>query len=206
MHTQTAKNSKLVQRVKFLPFPSNTMGSMGRLRPALAVLPALLPGACVVLLAFQAGGFYPDSWAPIAAVGAIALALRVVTIDRPFAGFSVWSGVAAGGFALFGAWVLLSAGWSHAPGRALIEYVRLLAYLMVFVVCASLAPRERRLSWAIRGVVVAIAAVCVCALITRLRPDLWDAPGVQLSRLDYPITYWNGLGLLAGVGACWRCT
>lgn len=176
------------------------MSAMGRLRPALAVVPALLPGACVALLAFQAGGFYPGSWAPVAAIGAVAMAIRIATVDRPFAGVSVWSGVAAGALALLGAWMLLSAGWSHAPGRALVEFGRLLAYLVVFGLCASLAPRERRLAWALRGVAVAIAAVCIAALITRLRPDLWDAPGIQANRLDFPITYWNALGLLAGVG------
>lgn len=180
--------------------PANTIRAMGRLRPALAVVPALLPGALVALLAFQAGGFYPGSWAPVATIGAVAMALRIATVDRPFAGFSVWSGVAAGALALLGAWMLLSAGWSHAPGRALLEFGRLSAYLVVFVLCASLAPRDRRLDWAIRGVVLAIAAVCVAALITRLRPDLWNAPGLQANRLDFPITYWNGLGLLAGVG------
>jgi O-antigen ligase len=173
---------------------------VSRLRGALAVAPALLPGACVLLLAFQAGGFYPSSWAPLAAVGAVALAVRVATVEHPFAGFSAWSAVAVAALALFGAWILLSAQWSDAPGRAVVEFGRLLAYLVVFALCASLVPREHRLSWAIRGVAVAIAAICVAALVTRLRPDLWEATGIAANRLDFPITYWNGLGMLAGAG------
>ena len=55
---------------------------MGRIRSALAVLPALVPGACVAMLAFQAGGFYPESWSVIAFVAAVALALRMVTVER----------------------------------------------------------------------------------------------------------------------------
>jgi O-antigen ligase len=171
-----------------------------RARSTATVLPALIPGACIVLLAFQAGGFYPGSWAPLAAVAAIALALRVVTIDRPFAGLSVWTAVAAGALALLGAWMLLSAGWSNAPGRALVEFDRLLTYLLVLVLCGSLAPRESRLSWALRGVALAIAVICVVALITRLRPDIYSNPGSGFGRLDYPITYWNGLAILAGIG------
>jgi O-antigen ligase/polysaccharide polymerase Wzy-like membrane protein len=171
-----------------------------RVRPLAAVLPALIPGACVVLLAFQAGGFYPGSWSALAAVAAVVLALRVVLVERPFAGFGAWNGAVAGALALFGAWILLSSGWSHAPGRATVEFGRLLAYLLVFVLCASLAPREGRLAWAVRGVALGIAIVCVIALVSRLRPDLIDEPGGGLSRLDYPITYWNGLALLAGVG------
>lgn len=172
---------------------------MGRVRSAIAVLPALLPGAGVVLLAFQAGGFYPSSWAPVAVAALIVLALRVSTVGRPFAGIGVWSAVVIGAFALLGAWMLLSAQWG-APGRALVEFGRLLAYLAVLVVCASLAPRDHRVAWAVRGVALAIAAVCVAALVTRLRPDLWAETGLAPSRLDFPITYWNALGMLAGVG------
>src|SRR4051794_28028452 len=173
---------------------------MGRLRSASAVLPALLPGALLLLLAFQAGGFYPDTWAPVAAGAALALVIRVSVVPRPFAGFSAWSAVMAGALALFGAWILLSAQWSHSPGRATVEFGRLLAYLLVLVLCASLAPWARRLDWAIRGVALAIGVICVAALITRLRPDVWSEQGILGGRLDFPITYWNALGMLAGVG------
>ncbi len=169
---------------------------MARARSTAAVLPALLPGLLVVLLAFSAGGFSPGSWAPLALVLAAALALRIVIVDRPFAGFSPWTAAAAGALALLGAWVLLSASWSHAPGRATVEFVRLLAYLLVLVLCGSLAPREHRLAWGIRGVTVAIAAVCVTGLITRLRPDLLERgrgsgrapglPGHVLERARHP--------------------
>lgn len=176
------------------------LGAMDRGRRAISVLPALLPGACVVLLAFQAGGFYPSSWGIVAAVGIVAFAIRLVTIDRPLAGLSVWTAVSLGAMALFGAWVLLSSTWSDATGRAQVEFARVAAYLAVFALCATLAPRENRLRWAIRGVAVAIFVVCVAALITRLRPDILAETGRLPSRLDYPITYWNALGMLGAVG------
>ena len=165
------------------------------------MLPALLPGLLVLLLGFQAGGFFPDAWAPVAAVLAVVLAVRVAALERPFAGLSAWSGVALGALALLGVWMLVSASWSDAPGRATIEFTRVLLYGLVLVLCASLAPREHRLSWALRGLVLAIAAICVAGLITRLRPDIWSETGLEASRLDFPITYWNGLGLIGGVGA-----
>ena len=173
---------------------------MTRVRPLAVVLPALIPGACVLALAFQSGGFFPDSWSAVGFVAAVALALRVVIVDRPFEGFSAWSGIAAAALALFGIWILLSSLWSDATGRALVEFGRLLTYLLVLVLCASLAPRESRLAWALRGLALAIAAICVIALITRLRPDIYSNPGSGFGRLDYPITYWNGLGMLAAVG------
>ena len=173
---------------------------MARARSAVAVLPALLPGLLVVVLAFDAGGFFPGSWAPLAAVLAIALGIRVATIDRPFAGIGRWTGVALAALSLLGVWILLSASWSNAPGRATVEFVRLLAYGLVLAICASLAPRPARLAWGIRGVVVAIAAVCTAGLTTRLRPDVWSETGLLAARLDFPVTYWNGLGILAGAG------
>src|SRR5215216_831370 len=174
---------------------------MARVRSAAAVLPALLPGLLVAVLGFQAGGFFPDAWAPVTLVLALALALRLVTVERPFGGVSGWSGVALAALALLGVWVLLSASWSDAPGRAVIEFARLLLYGLVLALCASAAHRERRLAWAVRGVAVAIGAVCIAGLITRLRPDIWSETGYNAARLDFPITYWNGMGILAGVGA-----
>ena len=174
---------------------------MARARSAASVLPALLPGVLLLLLGFQAGGFFPDAWAPVAAVLAVVLAIRVAAVGRPFAGLSVWSGVALGALALLGVWMLVSASWSDAPGRATLEFTRLLLYGLVLALCASLAPREHRLSWALRGLVLAIAAICVAGLITRLRPDIWSETGLEASRLDFPITYWNGLGLIGAAGA-----
>ena len=78
--------------------------------------------------------------------------------------------------------------------------MRLLLYLLVLLVCASLAPRAQRLAWGIRGVALAIAAICVAGLVSRLRPDLLSKTGVQAARLDFPITYWNGMGIIAAVG------
>src|SRR5437868_4421093 len=43
--------------------------------------------------------------------------------------------------------------------------------------------------------------VCMAAVATRLRPDLFPVPGnVSPTRLAFPLTYWNGLGLFAVIG------
>ena len=64
---------------------------MARARSTAAVLPALLPGLLVVVLGFEAGGFYPDTWAPLALLLAVALAVRVSVAARPLAGVSARS-------------------------------------------------------------------------------------------------------------------
>jgi O-Antigen ligase len=171
-------------------------------RLAAGAVAALIPGALVVVLSFHSGGWFPGPWSIVAACGAVALALRILVAPRPFAGFSAPAQVAAGALALLGAWMLLSATWSHAPGRALLGFDRLLAYALVFIVLAAFAGTARRSAWTLRGVAVALTAVCVCSLITRLAPDVWHVhvnPAAG-NRLAYPITYWNGLGLMAAAG------
>jgi len=53
----------------------------------------------------------------------------------------------------------------------------------------------------VRGIAAAAVFVCLCALATRLLPDLWRvSPSAVPGRLSFPLTYWNALGLLAATG------
>ena len=59
----------------------------------------------------------------------------------------------------------------------------------------------RRVTIVIAGVVTGIAIVAGAGLLTRLAPEVLTAPpAADPRRLAWPITYWNGLGLLAAVG------
>ncbi len=151
---------------------------MHRVRPLAAVLPALIPGACVLLLAFQAGGFFPGSWAALGVrrgggAGAADRARRARrspasargAASRPARSRCSASGSCsrAAGRTRPGARSSSSAGcWPTCSCSSL---------------CASLAPREHRLAWALRGLALAIGVICVVALITRLRPDIYANPG-----------------------------
>jgi O-antigen ligase len=96
---------------------------------------------------------------------------------------------------------LLSQYWSHAPGRALVEFDRALLYLLVLVLCGSVARSRGRLAWVIRALAAGIVVVCGCGLITRILPRVWPiVPEVDNARLSFPVTYWNVLGLLAAIG------
>jgi O-antigen ligase len=167
-----------------------------RARAAAAVLPALLPGALVALLGLQAGGFFPQSYASVASALAVILAIVVTVVRRPTGGLTAPAAVGLGALALLALWMLLSSQWSHAPGRALVEYVRTLLYVLVLALCALPAPRETKLAWGLRGVAAGMAIVCGAALLSRLAPDVLDDG--YAGRLAWPITYWNGLGCLAG--------
>jgi O-antigen ligase len=164
--------------------------------------PALLPGALVVVFGFQAGGFFPGAVAIVAVALAIVLVLRLTLAQRPFAGGSIPLAIAGAGLGLFAVWTLVSAAWSQAPGRALLEYDRVLLYLLAFVLLGCLARTVPRVRWAVRGLVAGAFVVCVAGLVSRLLPEVWPlGPDIATERLSFPLTYWNAMGLVAALGA-----
>lgn len=169
-------------------------------RSALTAL-MLLPGALIVFLGFNAGGYFPASSALAAILLAQLLLVRIVRSPRPFEGLSRSALIAIGALALYALLTLLSAQWSHAGGRALIEFDRALLYLLTLVLFATIRPSGRELRLFVRGLLGGVAIVCLAGLISRVLPNVWHtAPNVANQRLSYPVTYWNTLGLLAAVG------
>lgn len=160
-----------------------------------------IPGALVVVFAFNGGGFFPQAPAVVAVALSGVLVARVLFARDPFEGFGPLLVTAAAALFLYCGWCLLSLTWSHAPGRAFVESDRALLYVLVVVLFGSIARDSRRIAWAVRGAVLGIVVVCTCALITRVLPDVWPiGPNIYENRLAYPITYWNTLGLLAAIG------
>jgi tetratricopeptide (TPR) repeat protein len=161
----------------------------------------MAPGALLVLLGFNAGGFFPGAPALVCVLLLLVAIARVVAVPRPFAGLGPALAVAAGALGLYAAWTLLSAAWSDSSWRALVEFDRALLYLVALILFGSLPRDPRLIGWMMRGLAVAIGVVCSIALVTRLAPDLWPiAANLSTNRLSYPITYWNALGLLASIG------
>ena len=187
------------------PAKAGAPGWAARTRPAarraLWIAAQLVPGALIVYLAFEGGGFFPTAPAVVAVGLAIVLVLRVTTSARPFAGVGPLVAIIAAALALLAIWTLASATWSNAPGRALIEFDRVLLYLLAFVVFASAPGGRERLAWTVGGVLAGIVIVCVSGFVTRTLPEVWTvAPNIANRRLSYPLTYWNALGLLAALG------
>lgn len=159
-----------------------------------------LPGALVVFLAFNAGGFFPDTVAAASVILLLALAARIIASSDPFAGWSIPLAVGAVALGLYALWTLLSAIWSDSTWRALTEFDRALLYLTALALFGSVPREPGRTRWMMRGLAAGIFVVCAIALVTRIMPHVWPvAPGLS-SRLSYPITYWNSLGLLAAFG------
>jgi O-antigen ligase/polysaccharide polymerase Wzy-like membrane protein len=161
----------------------------------------LLPGLLTVFLAFRSGGFYPGATSLATAEMALVLGLRFALAKRPLQGVSKPLIAATAAIGLFAAWTLISADWSDSISRALPAYSRALLCGLLLFFFGTLPFNPRRVRWMVYGIAAAIVAVCVAALIARLLPEtIFDPALVDETRLAYPLTYWNALGILSCVG------
>jgi O-antigen ligase len=166
----------------------------------------LLGFLLVVYLGLSDGGYDPLVQGQIGIaiwwgllLGLAVGALPVRAIPRP-------AQVALGAFAIYVAWVGLSAIWSSSPDRSLEDLARVTTYLGVFALAMTLRGSKavRRMVGAVGSAIVVIAIV---GLASRLHPSWFPGADETVSllsatrsRLAYPIGYWNGLAALVGVG------
>lgn len=161
----------------------------------------LLPGALIVFMGFNAGGYFPAAPAVATIVLAQILLVRVVRSRDPFEGLAPATLLAIGALGLYAALTLASALWSHSSARALIEFDRACLYLLALILFGTIRASSWNLRWLIRGLALGASVVCLAGLISRVAPDVWHtAPDVANERLSFPVTYWNALGLLAALG------
>ena len=178
-----------------------TMGRMRRIPTWLTAASPVAPGVVVLWFGFNSGGFFPEAPAVVAVALALFCVLRLTLADEPLAGISVGVVAVAALLAAFGVWILASSKWSHTPARSLLEFNRLLAYLLGVLAFGSLARTPERLAQAVRFLALAMVILAGAGLITRTLPAVWSiTPTLSTDRLSYPLTYWNALGLLCGLG------
>lgn len=162
--------------------------------------PIALAPATLVYLSFNAGGYFPSADGPAAVVLAVALAARTLTASRPFEGFGRALCVPLLALALYAGWQLTSLLWSHAAARTLDAYDRTLLYVLVIALFGSVRYTATRLRWLARAVFAGLVCVCVAALLSRVLPHVWPtAASFYNRRLNYPLSYWNALGMVAAV-------
>jgi hypothetical protein len=154
-----------------------------------------------VYMAVDSGGMFPVTTAlGCLVVIAVMLAALVCIRKAPCAPSRVVL-LSAGIFSLLAAWTLISSAWSHAPGRAQEAFLRVLLYLLTFTLLGLIPRSATRMSLLLRGILLGIAVVAVLALLSRLVPSIILVhPALEDRRLNYPITYWNSLGMVLGVG------
>ena len=159
----------------------------------------LLPFAVVLVLATDDGGYSPTTWGWGALVLFAAAALALVLRTEPRVGALE----ALFLLALFGflGWGLLSSLWSPSLTEPLLQSQLTLVYVAGALAVLLLA-RSRSYHALLAGVWTAVALVCTYSLLTRLVPDrLGFVDALAGYRLAQPLGYWNGLGVLAAVGA-----
>jgi hypothetical protein len=168
-------------------------------RLGLAALILLAPAA-LLYLAFNAGGYFPSAPGFVAIVLAQALVLRTTMAERPFEGFSRALAVPLAALILYAAWQLASTLWSHATARTLDAYDRTLLYVLALTLFGAVRYTRTRAGWLVRAVMLALAAICLIGLTSRILPHTWPTTGQFFTdRLNYPLTYWNAEGMVAAM-------
>ena len=167
---------------------------------ALLSTAALLAGPAIV--GFSSGGA-TDVSRLSATVGAfVVLALAAVVVPGP-----LWPATAAArwvlaAFAGLAAWTLLARTWAPSHGRAEGAF-ELAALYLATVAAASLLLRRRAMA-RLAEPALALGAVAVVGygVAGRLVPGLLELAVSPRAggRLDQPLTYWNAMGALAGLG------
>jgi O-antigen ligase len=161
---------------------------------------ALLPGALTIYLGFDGGGYFPPATGVACVTLAIVLVVRLTLAERPLEGFGLGAALVTAALGLFAAWALVSSAWSDSPARAVTEFDRALLYILLLALVATLPRTTETARLVMLGIAAGMTFVCIGGLATRVLPDVFPiAPNVLDQRLSYPITYWNGLGLVAAL-------
>ncbi len=166
---------------------------------AAAILPLVLIGG----LALAGGGFELSdrhigglvAWLLVAAMLVFGVASRA-TLARPF----YWGSGLIGALAILSAFSSL---WSESIELSVIEADRIVVYLGFFLTAFLVAQTDKKRQRFGEGIALSLIFVAALALASRLLPHLLsvaEGPGTY-PRLSYPLGYWNGDGVVFGIGA-----
>src|SRR3954469_4491805 len=91
---------------------------------------AIALAALGAYLAFHSGAFFPGATGVAVVLLAVAVAARLTLSSQPLVGLGRGLGVAVAAMTGLALWTLISFWWSDAPGRAVIEFDRVLLYTL----------------------------------------------------------------------------
>jgi Flp pilus assembly protein TadD len=169
-------------------------------RPSFArAAPGLLAAAVLTPLAAGNGGYFPPAWGWSAA--ALLWAAAVAVLVRSDLEVTLGEVVCVSAFGLLTVWMLISAAWSGDTTSAVLETERALVYV-AGLAALMLVSRRGAITSLLAGVLVAVTVATAYGLIGRLFPSIHAVGGLaDTGRLAEPVGYWNGLGILAAMGA-----
>jgi hypothetical protein len=149
-------------------------------------LGGVVAAAAILVLGAQSGGFLADTWGWAGVP--LLLLVGVIAVSAPAISFGRLESFLLLAFAAFAVWTALSAVWAPTPGPPLLEGERALVYLAALAAVFLAGARSVAL-----GVLGAALVLCLWAL--------WGRLGhTGGGRLEGPIGYTNGLGLVAAIG------
>ncbi len=163
----------------------------------------LAPVVLIVGLALSGGGYdVGDRHIAGLAVWLVVVALIVLggasraPLGRPF----YWSAGLIAGLSLLSG---ISSSWSGSVELSFIEADRVLVYLGVFLAAFLIAQTDQRRQRFAEGLTIAVAAVALLGLASRLAPHVLEVGNSLGSgpRLRYPLGYWNANGEMFGIAA-----
>ena len=159
------------------------------------------PVALIVGLALGGGGFDVGArhiaglgaWVVVVLLLAFGAASRT-TVGKPF----YWAVGLIGGLAL---WSAISSLWSGSIELSVIEADRVLVYLGFFLAAFLIAQTDQRRQRFAEGLGIAMFAVALLGLGSRLLPHVIEVSNSLGSgpRLRYPLGYWNANGAMFGI-------
>ncbi|MGH3008122.1 MAG: tetratricopeptide repeat protein [Gaiellaceae bacterium] len=179
-----------------------TWGAEGRLLLLRNVAASLAVGVSVFLLSYTNGGFDTTTraYAAIAAWWLIGVG-AALTLSTAHARASRLAVAAPALLGLYAVWILISMSWSPDGERTFAQFNQVSLYVAVLVLAIALA-RVVPVTWLVGGMSVALAAIAVVALVSRLFPSTFPGSTSQAAilnplavRLSFPLGYWNGLGI-----------
>ncbi len=161
-----------------------------------ASAPFLLGALATGLVAADKGGYFPTSWGwtslALAWVAGLSLALQAVRASRLEL---AW----VGGLLALAGWTALSLLWTQSTTQSALEVERALVYVLAALAAAALV-RSARYQGLLWGVWAGSTAACLYGLATRLLPERLGVTDIVAGqRLEAPVGYWNGLGLLTAI-------
>jgi hypothetical protein len=165
-----------------------------------AVGATVLPALLVTLAGFNAGGFSAVAQGWIGLTGALVGAVVVLVVGPPH--LTTLNLVFLAAFGGFATWLALSNIWSASVPSTMLEVQRCAAYFGLLVGATAIVRSHQDAGYLAAGALSGAVVVCAYGVLTRLAPDRFGRFDSVTAgyRLYTPITYWNGLGILAVVG------
>ena len=187
--------TSLARRVK----ERTTLSRVDRSSAFFAVAVVAVLATVSLALVFRHGAYAPVDW--LLLMVAVALLAAVVFAWGPSVGLSSMQRILLGLLGLQAVWTAASMLWAGSVSNAWQETNRTLFYLLAIglVVAAVRWNGPRTLTW-LAGGLVAVAGVVAVAILLRLGLAADPLRLFANGRLNYPVSYWNGLAALLMIG------